>query len=192
LNQHRFWNRVFNEIENLPKLTIAALNGPAIGGAMELALACDLRYAAENATFRLPQINFGILPDAGATARLPRIIGAARAKEFMFSGDSIDADEAAQLGLVNRVFLPYRFAEEVRTLAHKMAGKPPLAFSIGKQQINDAVQNGDRFGALQASMDSQSFLIATEDFREGLSAFRERRKPGRYGPFWVPSRGAAV
>jgi enoyl-CoA hydratase/carnithine racemase len=177
LDQHRRWNRVFNELENLPKLTVAALNGPAVGGGVELALCCDLRYAQEGSTMRLPQIDFGLVPDAGATVRVPRLIGPARAMEFILSGEPMNATEALSQGLVNRVFPTGSFQGEVRKIAVKMAGKPSLALGVGKRLIRRAAQSGDVGAGLEEVMEAQSFLITTQDYQEGVRAFRERRPP---------------
>ena len=175
--QQKYWNRVFNEIEDIPKLTIAALNGPAIGGGLELALCCDLRYSVDDATFKTPQIDFGLIPDAGATFRLPLLMGLARAKEFILSGESMSAREAEALGLVNRVLPRETFQGEIQRIAEKMAKKPPLALGIGKKIINRGFHRGDIRSSLEDAMDAQSILIVTEDYQEGIKAFREKRHP---------------
>ncbi|MEW6443906.1 MAG: enoyl-CoA hydratase [bacterium] len=177
LNQQRRWNRVFGGLEDIQKLTIAALNGPAVGGGVELALCCDLRYAVEGATLRMPQTDFGLLPDAGAIVRLPRLMGLARAKEFILTGEPLTAADAVGQGLVNRVFPPETFSEEVRKIAARMARKSPLALGLGKQLINRAAQHGDVETGLEEVMNAQSFLITTQDYREGVRAFREKRTP---------------
>ncbi len=177
LNQHKYWNRVFCELEDIPKLTIAAINGPAIGGGFEIALCCDLRYAAEEAVFRMPQTGFGLLPDAGATIRLPWLMGLARAKEFILSGDSMSAGKAEELGLVNRTFPGETFQKEVRKFALRMAEKPPLALGMGKHLINRSFQHRDIKSALLDVMDVQTTLITTEDYQEGIKAFQEKRTP---------------
>lgn len=177
LNQQGLWNRVFNELENIEKLTIAALNGPAVGGGVELALCCDLRYAADGATLRLPQIDFGLLPDAGATVRLTRLMGLARTLEFVLGGEALSAAEACGLGLVNRVFPPEALAREVRRISARMAAKPPLALGIGKGLIHRAAQHGDIRAGLEEVMSAQCFLVTTQDYREGVRAFREKRAP---------------
>jgi len=177
LNQTRYWNRVFCEWEDMKKPTIAALNGPAIGGGVELALCCDLRYAAEEATLRLPQIDFGLVPDAGATLRLPSLVGPATAKELILTGDPMSAREAVRLGLVNRVFPQEGFLREVGRIAGKMARKPPLALGVGKQLINKGIRKADIKAGLEEVTDAQSFLITTEDYREGVRSFFEKREP---------------
>jgi enoyl-CoA hydratase len=175
--QRRYWNRVFNEFEDIQKLTIAALNGPAIGGGLEFALCCDLRYAVDNATFSLPEINFGIIPDSGATVRLPWLIGLARAKELILSGESITAKRAEELGLINQVFPQETFPDEVHKIAAKMAKKAPLALGMGKQLINRSFQQREAKFGLEDAIDLQSILIVTDDYQEALKAFKEKRPP---------------
>lgn len=177
IRQRKYWNRVFNEFEDIQKLTIAALNGPALGGGVELALCCDMRYAVEDATFALPEINFGILPDSGGTIRLPGLIGLARAKEFILTGDPIPAEKAAEWGLLNGIFPRETFDEEVRKIAVKMAHKAPLAVGMGKQLINRSFQQRDIKTGLEEAMDVQSILICTEDYREAVKAREEKRPP---------------
>ena len=173
----RYWNPVFSEFENMQKPTIVGLNGPAVGAGVELALCCDLRYAGENATFQLPQINFGVLPDAGATVRLPMLVGPARAKELILTGETVSAQEAAGMGLVNRVFPQEAIAEEVRAIARKIAQKPPLALGMGKQLVNRAFRSGDPRTGLEDVKNAQCSLIRTDDYREGVRAFLEKREP---------------
>jgi len=175
--QRKYWNRVFSEFEDIQKLTIAALNGPAIGGGLELALCCDLRYSVDDAHFSLPEIDFGILPDSGGTVRLPWLIGLARAKELILTGDSITAKRAEELGLVNAVFPRESFEDEVRKIAAKMARKAPLALGLGKQLINRSFQQRDIKTCLEEVTDVQSILICTEDYQEAIKAYREKRPP---------------
>ncbi len=177
IRQRKYWNRVFNEFEDIQKLTIAALNGPALGGGVELALCCDMRYAVEDATLALPEINFGILPDSGGTVRLPWLIGLARAKEFILTGDPIPAQKAEEWGLLNGIFPRETFGEEVRKVAVKMAQKAPIATGLGKQLINRSFQQRDVKTGLEQAMDVQSILICTEDYREAVKAREEKRPP---------------
>jgi enoyl-CoA hydratase/carnithine racemase len=177
----RYWNPVFSEFENMQKPTIVGLNGPVVGAGVELALCCDLRYAGEKATFRLPQINFGVLPDAGATVRLPMLVGPARAKELILTGETVSAQEAAGIGLVNRVFPQEALAEEVRGIARKMAQKPPLALGVGKELVNRAFRSGDTRAGLEEAKNAQCSLIKTDDYREGVKAFLEKREPVFHG-----------
>ena len=175
--QRRYWNRVFGKLADIKKPTIAALNGPVLGGGLELALCCDLRYAVDDATFSFPQINFGIVPDSGGTVRLPLLVGPARAKELILSGDSITARRAEQLGLVNGVFPRETFEEDVRAIAVRVARKAPLALGLGKQLIDRSIQHRDVSTGLEEVMDAQSKLIGSEDYQEALRAYREKRPP---------------
>jgi len=175
--QRKYWNRIFSEFEEMQKLTIAALNGPAVGGGLELALCCDLRYSIDDAHFSLPEINFGILPDSGGTVRLPWLIGLARAKELILTGDSITAKKAEELGLVNAIFPRETFHEEVGRIATRMAQKAPMAVGLGKQLINRSFQQRDSRLSLEEVMDVQSILICSEDYREAVKAQKEKRPP---------------
>jgi enoyl-CoA hydratase/carnithine racemase len=175
--QRKYWNRVFSEFEEIQKLTIAAINGPAIGGGLELALCCDLRYSVDDAHFSLPEINFGILPDSGGTVRLPWLIGLPRAKELILTGDSITAKKAEELGLVNAIFPHETFEKEVGRIAARMAQKAPIAIGLGKQLINRSFQQRDIRISLEEVMDVQSILIYTEDYREAVKARKEKRPP---------------
>jgi enoyl-CoA hydratase len=166
----------FSKIDNLSKPVIAALNGLALGGGTELALACDFRLAAETAKLGQPEINLGIIPGAGGTQRLSRLIGVARAKELVFLGDIIDAPTAERLGLVNKVVPAASLMEEARKLASKLAGKPAVAMKMAKEAINTGI-NLDITSAL--TLEIQNFITAfsSADCKEGMSAFIEKRKP---------------
>jgi len=177
IRQRKYWNRVFNELEDIQKFTIAALNGTALGGGVELALCCDMRYSVDDATLALPEINFGIIPDSGGTVRLPWLIGLARAKEFILSGDPIPAKRAAEWGLLNGIFPRETFDEEMLRIAVKMAQKAPLAVGMGKQLINRSFQQRDIKACLEDAVDVQSILINTEDYREAVNARKEKRAP---------------
>ena len=179
--QRRYWNRVFGEVADSRKLTIAALNGPALGGGLELALCCDLRYSVDDATFSFPQISFGIVPDSGGTVRLPLLIGPARAKEIILSGEAITARRAEELGLVNGTFPRQTFQDDVRALAVKMARKAPLALGLGKQLIDRSIRHRDVSMGLEEVMDAQSKLIGSEDYQKALRAYREKRPPEFHG-----------
>jgi enoyl-CoA hydratase/carnithine racemase len=175
--QHQYWNKLYNFIESFDKLTIAAVNGPVIGGGVELILCCDIRYAVDDATFLLPQINYGIIPDAGGTIRLPLLIGLSRAKELILSGEPIGANQAEAYGLVNHVYQTAGFNEKVHQAALKFAKKPPLAMQWGKHVINKGFYHRNIQIGLQDAMDAQTDLIKTSDYHEGIAAFREKRKP---------------
>ncbi len=168
--QECYWNRVFCLLDDLEKVTIAALNGPAIGGGLELALCCDLRYAVEDAHFSMPEIDYGIVPDAGATVRLPLLLGPSKAKEFVLSGEELDARRADQLGLVNGFFARETFDEEVRRIADKFAKKSQPALGIGKRLIDRAARHRDVRTGLEEAMDAQCYLVTTDHYRKSVES----------------------
>jgi enoyl-CoA hydratase len=167
---------VFDVIENLGKPVIAAVNGYALGGGCELAMACTLRIAAETARFGQPEINLGLLPGYGGTQRLARLVGRGRALELILRGHAIDAAEAWRIGLVDRVVLAAELMTTVRQLAEELATKPPLAV----RAILDAVNRGLDMPLVDAQAYEATLfgLVAgTEDMKEGTRAFVEKRKP---------------
>ncbi len=167
------YQKVFSE---MPKPTIAAVAGYAYGGGMESVLMCDLRIAADTARFALPEINVGIFPGGGGTQRLAQSLPIARAKELIFLGGSIDAREALELGLVNRVVPAPALLEEARSWAGKLLKKPPLALRAAKMAVNAAYSAGILSGmALEAQ--AWAALYGTADQKEGMNAFLEKRKP---------------
>jgi len=166
----------YTRIEQYEKPVIAAVNGLALGGGCELALVCDLRIASETARFGLPEVKLGSMPAAGGTQRLPRLIGAARAKEMLFSGEFVDAQEAYRIGLVNKVVPVEKLIPEAREWALKLTERPPLSLKY----IKRAIQMGlglDFPSALDYEAQCSSILYASEDRKEGLKAFAEKRKP---------------
>ena len=166
----------FSKIENLGKPVIAAINGLCLGGGTELTLTCDFRIAAENAKFGQPEINLGIIPGAGGTQRLPRLIGIAKAKELIYLGEIIDATTALNIGLVNKVVPLSSLMEEAVKLAKKLVTKPAVAMKMAKSSINTGM-NLDITSAL--ILESQNFIMAfaSDDRKEGMSAFVEKRMP---------------
>jgi enoyl-CoA hydratase len=174
------WGALGHEVgtllETMPKPTIAAVNGFALGGGCELALACDIRYAASTARLGQPEINLGIIPGWGGTQRLARVAGVGVAKELIFTGRTVGADEAARRGLVEAVFEPDELMEKTLELARLIASKSPLALAAAKQAINRALQ-GEHAANLEHEAESFGRLFASEDAREGLSAFVEKREP---------------
>ena len=170
----------FEKIENMGKPVIAAINGMALGGGCELALCCDFRLAADTAKFGQPEINLGIIPGAGGTQRLTRLIGAAKTKELIFLGDVYDALAAERLGLVNKLFPAESLMEEAQKLAERLASKPAVAMKMAKAAINTGV-NMDITTAL--TLEIQNFVIAftSDDCKEGIGAFVEKRKPNFIG-----------
>jgi len=167
---------LFNKIEHLPKPVIAAVSGLALGGGCELALTCDIRIAAENAVFGQPEINIGVIPGGGGTQRLPRLIGLGRAKELLYSGKSIDAQEAYRIGLVNKVVPLGSLLDEAKNMAAKYARQPGFALKIIKKVVNEGI-NMDLQSALTYELRCFELLFATEDQKEGMQAFIEKRKP---------------
>lgn len=169
-------HKVFNAIAELPKPTIAAISGFALGGGVELSLTCDFRIAAQNARFGFPEINLGIFPAAGGSQRLPRQVGMSKAKELMFTGDIIDADTALVIGLVNKVAGNEELMETTLKMAEKLAAKPPLAIRNLKQSMHN-VNYMDLNMGLKTELEILVSLFATEDQKEGMLAFAEKRKP---------------
>jgi enoyl-CoA hydratase len=171
-----FGVETFRLIEILPKPVIAAVNGFALGGGTELAMACDFRFASENARFGQPEILLGLIPGWGGTQRLPRLIGMGRAKELILGGDQINAQRAYEIGLVNRVFPLDQLMPETRKFAQKLAALPGFALKMVKHSINFgydlAMDNAMR---LETECCAQCF--STDDQKEGMKAFLEKRKP---------------
>lgn len=167
---------LFNKMESLEKPIIAAVGGLALGGGCEMALACDLRIAAENALFGQPEIKIGVIPGAGGTQRLPRLIGLGRAKEMLYTGEPIDAQEAYRIGLVNKVVPGDSLLDEAKKVASKMCKQPGFALRITKLVVNEGITM-----PLQAALAHEArcfaLLFSTEDQKEGMSAFVEKRKP---------------
>jgi enoyl-CoA hydratase len=167
-------------LDRSPIPTIAAVNGYALGGGCEVAIACDIRIAAENATFGFPEVGLGILPGMGGTQRLPRLIGPALAKELIFTGRRISAEEARELGLVNRVVAEGEALNAARELAAEISGNGPLAVRHAKAAANRSL-DVDLISGLEFEADQFALLFATEDAREGMNAFGEKRKPAFEG-----------
>ncbi len=166
---------LFSRIENLAVPSIAAVNGYALGGGLELALACSIRICSDRAKFGAPEVKLGIIPGDGGTQRLPRIVGLGRAMEMILSGDFIDAQEAYRMGLANKVVPHEELMEKTLELADKIASRPPLAVQFAKEAVNRSVGSGVDSGyALESYLHALS--CTTEDKKEGVSAFLEKRK----------------
>jgi enoyl-CoA hydratase len=163
-------------LDRSPIPTIAAVNGYALGGGCEVAIACDIRIAAENATFGFPEVGLGILPGMGGTQRLPRLIGPALAKELIFTGRRIGAEKAREIGLVNRVVPQGEALNVAREVAAEIARNGPLAVRYAKAAVNRSA-DVDLVSGLEYEADQFALLFATEDAREGMGAFVEKRKP---------------
>ena len=167
---------VFTAIENLSKPVIAAVNGYALGGGTELALACDMIYASEKAKFGQPEVGLGVTPGFGGTQRLPRRVGLAMAKELIFTGRIIDAKEAFRIGLVNKVVSSESLIEEVRRLAEEIASKGQVSVKLAKAVMNRGMDT-DLHSALMLEADAFGLCFSTADQKEGMTAFLEKRKP---------------
>ena len=159
----------------MDKISVAAVNGPAFGGGCELALACDLRIASTAATFGLPEVRLGILPGAGGTQRLPRLIGPGRAK-MMLLGTTVGAEQALAWGLVNRTVEPDALAAAARRMAEELVGMAPRSLALVKQAVNVAL-DADIDTGLDYEQRCSEIVAATEDRREGYLAFVEKRAP---------------
>ncbi|GAA5233072.1 crotonase [Verticiella sediminum] len=175
VNQQRT-HELFSGIASFEKPVIAALNGVALGGGLELALCADMRYAADHARLGLPEVKLGVIPAAGGTQRLTRVVGAAKAKELVFTSALIPAAEGLALGLVNRVVPAASLMEETMALARSIAAQPPLAVRFAKQAI-DLGQQVDIHSALQYERFSAAMIVDSEDRKEGMRAFVEKRAP---------------
>jgi|DewCreStandDraft_5_1066085.scaffolds.fasta_scaffold00026_162 enoyl-CoA hydratase len=169
-------HRVMAMIEDLPQPVIAAINGYALGGGCELALACDIRIAATTARLGQPEVKLGILPGWGATFRLPRIVGPGIARELIFTGRLVDAQEALRLGLVNLVVEPEHLMSQARALAHQIAAQAPLAVHYAKRALV-AAGLPSREAASSLEMSLFSLCFTTRDRAEGMAAFLEKRTP---------------
>ena len=167
-------------LETMPKPTLAAINGFALGGGCELALACDLRYASTAARLGQPEINLGIIPGWGGTQRLARATTLGFAKELILTGRLVGAEEAREHGLVNAVFEPAELLEKALETARLLASKSPLALAVAKEAVNRAL-GGDHAENLEREADRFGELFASEDAKEGLTAFIEKREPSFRG-----------
>ncbi|MEV1080004.1 enoyl-CoA hydratase/isomerase family protein [Streptomyces sp. NPDC050211] len=168
-------------LEDFPKPSVAAVHGFAYGGGLELALACDLRVAERGALLGLPEMKLGVLPGAGGTQRLPRLLPSAIAKQMILTGEPIDAERACELGLVNEVAEPGGALAAAEALAGRLAAGAPLALAAGKRLIDYGL-GMDLEAAIAYERESVTVLFSTEDRAEGLKAFRERR-PGEFRGF---------
>lgn len=171
-----FNSKVMSEIEAVTKPTIAAINGYAFGGGLELALACDLRICSKTAKLGQTELNVGILPGAGGTQRLTRLVGIGKAKELIFTGKALTADEACKIGLVNVVVEPERLMDLALETAKQIAEKSPLILALAKLVVNEG-SNSDLHTALSIERLGQTATFGTEDHLEGINAFLEKRKP---------------
>jgi enoyl-CoA hydratase len=170
---------IFSLIENCPKLIIAAVNGYALGGGCELAMACHLRVASENAKFGQPEINLGIVPGYGATQRLPFLVGKGKAMELMLTADMIGAAEAEKLGLVNYVTSAADLIPKCMEILKKITDKPAMSIGLIIDCVNSAFNKKE--DGFQTEANAFAACISSEDFKEGTKAFLEKRKPVFHG-----------
>ena len=175
----KFGNDIFRKLETLPIPTIAAVNGFALGGGNELAMSCDIRYCSDNAVFGQPEVGLGITPGFGGTQRLVRVVGTGKAKEMVFTGQNIKADEAYRIGLVNGVYPREELMPAVMKLAQKIASNAPIAVRNSKRAVTDGfLSDLDHAIAIEEQYFSECF--ETEDQREGMKAFLEKRKVEKF------------
>lgn len=167
---------LFDEIDFFPKPTIAVINGMALGGGCELALACDIRIASEDAVLGLPEIKLGIFPGGGGTQRLPRLIGSSRAFEMLYFGDHISASQALEFGLLNRIVPKSELYDEALKIAVKLSKMPGRAVSLIKEAVDRGLEVSLK-EALKVEIDLFEDALLTKDAKEGISAFIEKRKP---------------
>lgn len=167
---------LFRNIEEFEKPVIAAINGVALGGGLEIALCADIRIAADGARFGLPEIKLGVIPAAGGTQRLPRLIGEARAKELILTADLVDAETALRFGIVSRVLPQAELMPAALALAQRIAEHPPLAVRFAKRAINRGMQT-DLDSGLEYERYAAAMIIDSDDRKEGMRAFVEKRKP---------------
>jgi len=169
-------SRAFDAMEDCSKPVIAMIQGYALGGGCELAMACDIRIASTKAKFGQPEIKLGLIPGGGGTQRLPRLIGEGKALELILTGDMIDAEEARRLGLVNQVVAPEDLEAKTMELANKIAEMSPVALAMAKKAVKNAARMNLATG-LEAESDLFALCFSSADKEEGVRAFLEKRKP---------------
>lgn len=173
-NYAEYAQRVFSKIEALGKPVIAAVNGYALGGGCELSISCDLRIASEKAVFGQPEVNLGVIPCFGGTQRLPRLIGSGRAKELIYTGRMVKAEEALAIGLVNKIVPTEELLNEAKNMMASIISKAPMAIKYAKISINKGADL-DLANALELEKDLAALTFASEDKDEGMAAFLEKR-----------------
>ena len=169
-------HKLMNYMENIEKPIIAAVNGFALGGGCELAMACDIRVASSKAKFGQPEVGLGIIPGFGGTQRLPRLVGRGMAKYLIFTADTIDAQEALRIGLVEKVVAPEELLPEAEKLAKTIASKAPVAIGSAKTAINNGYDM-EMKSASRFEIETFTAAFSTDDKREGMGAFLEKRAP---------------
>jgi enoyl-CoA hydratase len=171
---------VYDRIESFEKPTIAMINGFALGGGCELAMACDIRIASSNAKLGLPELNLSIIPGAGGTQRLTRLVGKGKAIEMILTGKIISGEEAERIGLVSETVEPENLLEKVKEIADKILAKGPLAVKLAKISVQMGAETDMKTGLMLEKL-SQAILLNSQDKQEGTSAFLEKRKPNFIG-----------
>ncbi|HWQ74082.1 MAG TPA: enoyl-CoA hydratase-related protein, partial [Syntrophomonas sp.] len=169
-------HKAFDRLEDLPFPTIAAINGPALGGGCEIAMCCDFRIAGECSVFGQPEISLGIMPGAGGTQRLAKLIGVSRAKEMIFLGANINAIQALEMGLVNQIVADDIVFDEAKAMAAKLMAKPAVALRFAKEAINTGI-NKDLITGKGVEKAKFAMAFSTHDQKEGMKAFIEKRAP---------------
>ena len=172
----------FEKLENMRQVTIAAVNGFALGGGCEIAMACDIRVASENAKFAQPEVGLGTIPGFGGTQRLPRLVGKGRAKELIFTTDMIDAQEAYRIGLANKVVPLPELLDKCKEMAKKIMAQSSYAVSLAKAAINTGL-DVDLSSGLKLEAGLFGLTFATADKKEGMTAFVEKRKEKKFTDF---------
>lgn len=167
--------KIFSAIETMPQVVIAVVNGFALGGGCELAMACDIRLASKKAKFGQPEVTLGITPGFAGTQRLPRLVGRAIAKELIYTGDTIDAEEAYRIGLVNKIYEPEQLMDKAREFVNKILSRGIWAVKLSKSAINNGM-NMDTESAYNYEAEIFGLCFATDDQKEGMTAFVEKRK----------------
>ncbi len=172
----KFGQAIFNKLENIPQPVIAAVNGFALGGGCELAMACDIRIASDKAKFGQPEVGLGIVPGFGGTQRLPRLIGKGRAKELLYTADMINAEEAYRIGLVNRIVAAEKLLSTAKELAEKIMARAQAAVQLCKAAVNTGMDT-DLESGIAYEAEVFGLCFASADQKEGMSAFIGKRKP---------------
>lgn len=175
-----FGQGVLRKLESLPKPVIAAINGFCLGGGCELAMACDFRVASLKARFGQPEVTLGVTPGFGGTQRLPRLIGTGMAKQLLFTGDIIDAQEALRIGLINQVVSVGELINHAKGIAHRIMSGGQIAVSLCKLAVNEGMQT-DLDRAMTIEVDVFGLCFSTQDQKEGMKAFAEKRHPDFIG-----------
>lgn len=179
LETYRFMlkaHHMFDRLEELPFPTIAAINGPCMGGGLELAMCCDFRVAGEKALFGMPEVTIGVMPGNGGTQRLARLVGQSQAKEMIYLGGTINPAKALEIGLVAKVVPAEKVMEEARGLAEQFISRPGVALRFAKEAINAGIKSDFNTGR-NLELDRFAMLFSTEDQKEGMEAFTAKRKP---------------